>query len=182
MRDIKNGSAAVRYTVAYFDNEDDLVECVVDVRRRGLEIYDVFTPFPVHGLDLAVGQRPTRLTWVIFLGGLIGLLTAVSFQMYTIDFDWNLNVGGKPFAAYPLFVPVSFELTVLFSGLTAVGSFFVARGLWPFSRKKTLPRVTDDRFALVIRQKDAAFDNSETVRLLKSFDPVEVVEGGNDLV
>ncbi len=181
MRATRKNKGIVRYTVAYFDNEDDLVDCILEVRKQGAEIYDVFTPYPVHGLDLATGERPTKLTWVIFAGGVLGLLTAIGMQMYVFDYDWPVNLAGKPFAGYPLFVPISFELTVLFSGLTAVFAFFANRRLYPFSKRTALPGVTDNRFALVVEQSNAAFDYTDTLKILRSFDPLEIVEGA-DLV
>ena len=114
MRNTKN--KLIRYTAAYFTNEDDLKASAAEARLRGFEIYDVFSPFPIHGMDEAVGLKPSRITWAAFAGGAVGLLTAVVLQIWTSAYDWALNIGGKPFSTPLLFVPVTFELTVLFCG------------------------------------------------------------------
>src|SRR5215472_4387350 len=147
----------VRYTAAYFENEDDLVAGATEARGAGFEIHDAYTPFAVHGLDRAVGLPPSRLTWIAFLAGAVGLVFALTLQVWTSAYDWPLNVGGKPFNSFPLFIPVAFELTVLFSGLIAIGVLFARNRLWLFSKKLIFDRVTDDRFVMVLRQADASF-------------------------
>ena len=104
-------SKNVRYTAVFFYNEDDLKGIAAEARLRGFEVHDVFTPFPVHGMDAAVGLKPSRLTWIGFAAGAFGLAFALILQIWTSAYDWALNVGGKPFNSFPLFIPVGFELT-----------------------------------------------------------------------
>src|SRR5215470_9743500 len=150
----------VRYMAAFFKREEELLEAVLDARRSGFEIHDVFTPFPVHGLDQAAGLSRSHLTWVAFIAGAAGLMFGLGLQVWTSAYDWPLNVGGKPFNSFPLFIPVTFELTVLFSGLIAIGVLLVRNRLWLFSRRLVFERVTDDRFVMVLKQRDASFDVS----------------------
>lgn len=132
-----------------------------EARLRGFEIQDVFTPYPIHGMDRAVGLKRSRLGWIAFVAGALGLISAILLQVWTSAYDWPLNVGGKPFNSFPLFVPVMFELTVLFSGLISIGVLFMMNRLWIMSKKKIFEGVTDDRFILVLKQEDASFDTEK---------------------
>jgi hypothetical protein len=169
----------LRYTAAYFENEDDLVAGAAAARRAGFEIHDAYTPLPVHGLDRAVALRPSRLTWIAFVAGAVGLVFALTLQVWTSAYDWPLNVGGKPFNSFPLFIPVAFELTVLFSGLIAIGVLFARNRMWLFSKRRVFERVTDDRFVLVLKQSDASFDIEKAVTLFARFHAINVIEGDN---
>jgi hypothetical protein len=177
MRVIEPSGNIVRYTAAFFDNEKDLLSGATEARLRGFEIQDVYTPYPIHGMDKAVGLRPSRLTWITFAAGAFGLAFALVLQVWTSAYDWPLNVGGKPFNSFPLFIPVAFELTVLFSGLISIGVLFMRNRLWLFSKKKIFERVTDDRFVLVLKQSDASFDADKARSLFKKHNAVEVIEG-----
>ena len=151
---------ANEFLVATFDGQEALLEAVTNVRAHGFRIYDVYTPFPVHGLDEAMGLRRSRLPWVCFLAGAIGATLALGFQLWTSVVSWPLNVGGKPFASYPAFVPVTFELTVLSGALGSAAAFLFRSRLFP-GRRAEAPAcvplaVTDDRFALVVADGDAA--------------------------
>ncbi len=172
-----NIESAKRFTAAFFETEGDLIAGAAEARLAGFEVYDVYTPFPVHGMDRAVALPPSRLTWIAFLAGALGLVFGLTLQVWTSAYDWPLNVGGKPFNSFPLFIPVTFELTVLFSGLIAIGVLFARNRLWLFSKRRVFERVTDDRFVLVLRQSDASFDMDKAVRLFSSHNAVNVVEG-----
>jgi hypothetical protein len=102
-----------------------------------------------------MGLRRSRLTWVCFLAGLTGGSSALAFQVWTSAVSWPLNIGGKPFASYPAFVPVTFELTVLSAALVSAAAFLFRSRLFPGRRSAPLPRVTDDRFALVTADSHA---------------------------
>lgn len=177
MRNSTDDSAkVVRYTAAFFEDEDDLVAGAAAARHAGFEVYDAYTPFPVHGLDEAVALRRSRLTWIAFAAGAVGLILALTLQIWTSAYDWPLNVGGKPFNSFPLFIPVAFELTVLFSGLFAIGVLFARNRMWLFSKRRVFEHVTDDRFVLVLRQSDASFDMEKAVGLLTHYRATSVVE------
>ena len=118
------------------------------LRGAGVRVHDVYAPYPVHGLDDAMGIRRTRLPFVTLLAGLLGLCFALTFQYYTAVFDWPLDVGGKPENSTLAFVPVCFELTVLIGGLGTVGAFLLRARLYPGKRER-LPvlGVTNNVFA-----------------------------------
>lgn len=177
MRSSTDDSArVVRYTAAFFEDEDDLVAGATAARRAGFEIYDAYTPFPVHGLDQAVALRRSRLTWIAFAAGAVGLILALTLQIWTSAYDWPLNVGGKPFNSFPLFIPVAFELTVLFSGLFAIAVLFARHRMWLFSKRRVFERVTDNSFVLVLQQSDASFDMEKAVNLFTRYRAIDVIE------
>jgi Protein of unknown function (DUF3341) len=140
--------------VAYFDDERRLLDGARAARAAGFEISDAFVPYAVHGLDEAMGLRRSRLPLVCFAAGLTGGALALSFELWTSASSWALNVGGKPFASVPAFIPVTFELTVLSAALASAGAFFFRSRLFPGKKGAALPRVTDDRFALVLERDD----------------------------
>ena len=167
----------MRYTAAFFDSEDDLVAGAAAARHAGFEVHDAYTPFPVHGLDQAVGLGRSRLTWIAFAAGAVGLTLAMTLQIWTSAYDWPLNVGGKPFNSFPLFIPVAFELTVFFSGLIAIAVLFARNRMWMFSKRRVFERVSDDRFVLVLRQSDASFDIEKAVNIFTRYNAIDVIEG-----
>jgi hypothetical protein len=142
--------------VATFADEGALLAAVRATRAAGVAIDDAFTPYAVHGLDEAMGLRRSRLTWVCFLAGLSGASLAIGFQLWSSAVSWPLNVGGKPFASIPAFIPVTFELTVLSAALVSAATFLFRSRLFPGRRAAPLPRVTDDRFALVVADGETA--------------------------
>jgi hypothetical protein len=166
-----------RVLIGIFDNEDAILDVTDAARRRGLKIVDVFAPYAVHGLDKAMGLERSKLPWVCFLLGLSGAGFKVWFEYWTTATDWPLNVGGKPWNSLPAFVPITFEVMVLFAGISTVLAFFGMSRLWP-GRKPALldPRVTNDRFALVLEENDAAFDVDEITGFLREHDALRVEE------
>jgi hypothetical protein len=138
--------------VAFFDDEQRLLDGARAARAAGLEIRDAFVPYAVHGLDEAMGLRRSRLPLVCFGAGVTGGALALSFELWTSASSWALNVGGKPFASVPAFIPVTFELTVLSAALASAAAFFFRSRLFPGNKASALPRVTDDRFALVLER------------------------------
>lgn len=177
MHGTRENAKAVRFTAAFFAREEDLLAGATEARLAGFEIYDSYTPFPVHGLDRAVGLPASRMTWIAFFAGALGLVFGLTLQVWTSAYDWPLNVGGKPFNSFPLFIPVTFELTVLFSGVIAIAVLFARHRMWLFSKKRIFDRVTDDRFVLVLKQSDASFDIDKAVKLFARHNAINVVEG-----
>ncbi len=166
-----------RLLAATFEHEDDILGATRAVRRQGLKIVDVYAPYAVHGLDQAMGLSPSRLPWVCFLLGLFGAGVKVWFEYWASGTDWPINVGGKPWNSLPAFVPLTFEIMVLFAGVSTVIAFFAVSRLLP-GRKAVLaaPRVTDDRFALILEQTGGDFDLAKVQQLLRNFHAVEIEE------
>jgi len=161
----------MKSVVGYFDDEFALLHATEEARKAGLIIVDAFTPYAVHGLDKAMGLRRSRLTFVCFAAAMTGATFALSLQIYTSSVAWPINVGGKPFISWPAFIPVAFELTVLFAALISAFTFFGRSKLFPGKRQVALPRVTDDRFALVLQS-----DGDAAGALLRAAHAVDVEE------
>src|SRR5664279_5025931 len=140
-----------KFVVGCFEDENVLFPAVKNVRKAGYKIHDVYTPFPIHGLDHAMGLRETSLHTAGFIYGITGTATAVSGISYALIYDWPLNFGGKPHFALPAWIPVIFELTVLFASVGMVLTFCYLCQMAPFVRKHHFSlRSTDDRFVMVI--------------------------------
>ncbi|MBT4866450.1 MAG: DUF3341 domain-containing protein [Planctomycetaceae bacterium] len=166
-----------RVLLATFEHEDDLLAAVAAIRRKGLQIADAYTPYAVHGLDRAMGLRPSRLPWVCFICGMAGALGMLWFEYWTAAIAWPIDVGGKPWNSLPSDVPVAFEAAVLLAGFGSVFALLGVSRLFPGKRPRIVgPRVTDDQFVLVINETDAAFDADEVTRLLQGFDVVSTEE------
>ncbi len=170
-------NANQRFLMGVFEREEDVLAATNEARLRGLEIADVYTPYAIHGLDAAMGLRPSRLPWVCFALGLAGASFKVWFEFWTSASDWAINVGGKPWNSLPAFVPVTFEVMVLFAAVSTVAAFLVGRGLLPGKRPKLAsPGVTDNQFALVIEETNAAFDIDEVSEMLREFGVTHIEE------
>lgn len=166
-----------RILQASFEHEDDLLAAVTAARGRGWRILDAYTPYAVHGLDTALGMRPSRLPWVCLIGGLLGAAGMLWFEHWTMSVDWPVNVGGKPWNSLPSDVPVAFEAAVLLAGFGSVFALFAVSRLFPGKRSTVPdPRVTDDRFVLRIVQSDAGFDVPTAMQALRLQHAVEVRE------
>jgi len=170
------------YLIATYAEPGSLTAAVRTLRAHGFKIYDVYTPCPVHGLDEAMGVRRSRLGYVTFAAGALGLLSAIAFQFYAAVFDWTLNVGGKPDNSTLAFVPITFEITVLSAGVATAVAFLLRSGLFPGARAKLAgPRVTDDEFAIALRWRSSVFDAGEAHRLLHEAGAIDVRQTMVDL-
>lgn len=143
--------ALKKFIVGCFDDEKVLFPAVDKVRKAGYKFHDIYTPFPVHGLDKAMGLRDTSLHTAGFLYGLIGTTTAVTFMTWVFTKDWPINIGGKPNFALPAWIPITFEMTVLFAAVGMVFTFCYISQLAPgVKRHHFHARATDDLFVMVI--------------------------------
>ena len=140
-----------KFVVGCFDEENVLFSAVKNVRKSGYKIHDVYTPFPIHGLDKTMGLRDTSLHTAGFIYAITGTATALSFISWVFTSDWPLNIGGKPHFALPAWIPIIFELTVLFAAVGMVITFCYLCQLAPFVKKHHFHlRATDDLFVMVI--------------------------------
>jgi hypothetical protein len=156
------------FLVATFSDERPLVDAVRTLRAHGFRIWDVYTPYPVHGLAAALGLRRSRLPWIAAVAGALGLVGALGFQLYAAGVDWPVNVGGKPDLSLLPFVPVTFEITVLAAGVATVAGLLVRCRLLPGLAVRIAEEgTTDARFAVVLRRRDGGFDAGMARRLLE---------------
>jgi hypothetical protein len=140
---------------AFYTDDDVLMQAVKDTRKAHYHIGEVYTPFPVHGLDKAMGLAPTRLAITSFLYGTVGLAISIVMMNYIMIEDWPMDIGGKPSFSYiqnmPAFVPIMFELTVFFAAHLMVITFYLRSKLWPFKKAENPDvRTTDDHFLMEI--------------------------------
>ncbi len=145
-----------------YDDERDLLSAIKTAKSQHLEIMDVFTPFPVHGLDPILGLKESRLHIVGFIFGLIGTITAFGFMTWALSSDWPIIYGGKPYWPVPSFIPVTFELTVLFASIGMVVTFYTVCGMGPGVSNPTLhDRITDDKFCVAFELEEEEEDREK---------------------
>ena len=137
--------------IAEFDNPGDLIAAARRAREAGYRKLDAYTPYPIHELTEALALPRTRLPIIVFAGGALGFAAALGMQWFAAAVHYPLNIGGRPLASWPSFVPITFELTVLFAAFAAVPRFVLA---------------SRDRFFLCIEAKDPLFDVEKTSRFL----------------
>jgi len=168
---------------AFFDHPADIMAAAEKARDKGFKNWDVYTPFPVHGMDEAMGIGRSFMPYITFALALTGLTFALTLQFGTLIFDWPIIIGGKPTdfsgtigGGWPSFAPISFELTVLFAGIGSALVMFAINGL-PNLKPRLLDwRLTRDRFALWVSANDEQYDHDKTLEFLESLEPVEVRE------
>ena len=144
-----------KYIHAVYDDDDTLLNAVKTLRENKCGIDEVYTPFPVHGLDKVMGINETRIAIMSFIYGCVGLSIAVIMINFIMIEDWPQNIGGKPSFSFlenmPAFVPVMFEMTVFFAAHLMVITFYLRSKLWPFKEAENPnPLTTDDKFLVEV--------------------------------
>lgn len=160
--------------VGLFTDPEQLKVAARQVRDMRIQKFDAFTPFPVHGIEEAMGLKRSWLPFVTFGAGLTGCITGLAFQIWTSAIDWPLNVGGKPYVSLPAFIPITFELTVLFAGLATAGALFIACGLPKIDPPIIDTGLTNDKFALFVSSDDPGYRETEFRDLLTKAGAYEV--------
>ncbi|MFZ1703703.1 MAG: DUF3341 domain-containing protein [Saprospiraceae bacterium] len=156
-----------------YNDEEDLIKAVKEAKASHLDIYDVFTPFPVHGLDPILELEESRLHVAGFIYGAIGTLTAFLGMTWIFTKDWPNVFGGKPYWSVPAFIPITFEMTVLFSAIGMTVTFYIINGLGPGVVNKHLDdRITDDKFCLAFDK--AVVGEEKAISLLKQTGAAEI--------
>jgi len=166
------------YLVGIFEDEDVIIDAVKSVRQKGIKIHEVFTPYPIHGLDTALGYKESRLPIAAFMFGLTGTTLALTMMFYMMGYDWPMIIGGKNFTSLPPFIPVTFELTVLLAALGMVGTFLVVSDLKPYKKPRLFDiRTTDNKLVMAIDlAKNTAFSKDQLASFLKETGAEEVNE------
>ncbi|QJW91860.1 DUF3341 domain-containing protein [Spirosoma taeanense] len=164
-----------KFLVGIYDDDDVVLKAVRDVKKAGVRIHEVYSPFPIHGLDVALGHPRTRLGIAAFLFGLTGTTLALLLTAYTESFDWPMIVGGKDSYSPIIYVPIFFELTVLICALGMVGTFLVSNGLGPTVKPLMYDlRTTDNKFAMAIDMSKNNLAEGDIERILKNSGAAEV--------
>jgi hypothetical protein len=160
--------------VAIFKRPDQLIRAAKKIRENKITKFDCFTPYPIHGLDHAMGLKRSWIPWVAFVMGLVGCIAGFGMQYWMSVVDWPLNVGGKPLNSWPAFIPITFEVTVLFAGVaTVVALFFVCR-IPKIDPVIFDERITNDKFALFVSQDDKQYEAGVLETLFQELGAEEV--------
>ncbi|BDC99802.1 DUF3341 domain-containing protein [Persicobacter psychrovividus] len=175
-------SAPKNYLIGIYDDEDVLLHGVKKVRDNNVKIYEVFTPFPVHGLEHALGYERSRLPIAAFLFGGLGTTLALLMMTYMMGIDWPMIIGGKDHIAFPDFIPVTFELTVLLAAFGMVGTFFVMVGLKPYATAEVYDvRQTDDKHVMIVDLDKNKMDEEVLRQIIKDSGASEVNDSNRGL-
>ncbi len=166
--------------LAEFDTTTEIVVAAEKVRDAGFTETDAFSPFPIHEMDEALGIKRSILPYVVFAGGIAGLILGLGLQYYTHVIDYPIIVGGRPHFSLPAFVPPAYEMTILLAGFAAVFGMLFMNGLpKPYHPVFNVPRfnlATREKFFLLIKADDPKYDYEETKAFLESLDPQEVFD------
>jgi hypothetical protein len=166
--------------MAEFATAEQLLEAAHHTHDAGYRRIDAFAPFPIEGLAHAVGFQRTRLPLVVLLAGILGGCSGFGLQYYAAAVSYPINVGGRPFNSWPMFIPVTFELTILFAALAAVFGMLAMNGLptpyHPVFNVRRFALASRDRFFLCIKARDPMFDPELTRKFMMTLNPREVVD------
>jgi hypothetical protein len=164
-----------KFLVGIYDDDDVVLSAVKEVKGAGVRIQEVYSPFPIHGLDVALGHPRSRLGIAAFLFGLSGTLTALALTYYTEGFDWPMIVGGKDSYSPVIYIPIIFELTVLFCALGMVGTFLLSNGMGPTVKPLMYDlRTTDNKFAMAIDLSKNNIGEGDIEQILRKSGAAEV--------
>ncbi len=156
-----------KFLVGVFNDDEILLNAVKNIRKHGIIIHDVYTPFAIHGLDEALGLEDSRLHTAGFLFGMTGTATAVTLMSWITSHNFMTNYGGKPFWAIPAFVPITFEVTVLFAAVGMTLTFLIKSNLLPGVKPRIMDhRVTDDKFIISFDMANHSNDEVEKIKSL----------------
>ncbi|MCU0448812.1 MAG: DUF3341 domain-containing protein [Bernardetiaceae bacterium] len=156
------------FLVGIFGDQDDLLHGVEHIRHAGVKIHEAYTPFPVHGLEHALGYTRSWMPRAAFVFGFLGICSAITMQTWMMGIDWPMIIGGKSYVAVPDFVPVSFEMTVLFAAFGMVGTFLVTNDLKPYGVPRIFDiRSTDDKHVVAIDLANNTLSEEQIAQVLK---------------
>lgn len=154
-------------------DEHKVVKACAKVHALGFTKFDAITPYPVHGMEEACGIKRSPIPYVTFAAGITGLLSGLWFTWWTSAVNWPVNVGGKPFFSLPAFIPIIFELTILFAALSSVGALFYLCKLPQVDPPVIDPDLTSHKFAIFVPQNDTGYDEARLEQLFKEMGATE---------
>ena len=166
--------------MAEFPDAESLLAAVRRVRDAGYTKFDAFSPFPIHGMPEAIGFKDRSVAPIVLAGGVTGLVVGYGLQYWTSVIAYPINIGGRPYHSWPMFVPPAFETTILFASIAALVGMLALNGLpMPYHPVFNAPRfslASQESFFLVVEADDPKFEADGTRRMLDSLHPREVVE------
>lgn len=157
-----------------FSDDDKILEAAEKMRLAGYKKFDAITPFPVHGMEDAIGVRRSNIPYVTFVAGVTGGSLGLTMEWWMSAVSWPINVGGKPFFSIPAFIPVTFELTILFAALSSVAAMFILNGL-PKVNPPIIDRdLTSHKFALWVPDTEEGYSVEKVEAFLKQLGAEEI--------
>lgn len=180
MQAMKERDTRLYGLLAEFDSPDELLEATEKAYQAGYRKMDGYTPFPIEGLPEALGFGRPKLPMVVLIGGIVGALIGFFMQYYASVIDYPINVGGRPLNSWPAFIPITFELTILFAAFAAILGMFALNGLpmpyHPVFNVERFEQASRDHFFLCIESRDAKFDLHSTRQFMESLEPKSIFE------
>ena len=178
LKKLKGNMGSTKTFHALYNDDDVLLSAVKKIKKKHYDIEEIYTPFPVHGLDKVMGLEPTRIAIAAFIYGCIGIAVATLMMNYSMIVDWPQNIGGKPSFSYlenmPAFVPIMFEMTVFHAAHLMVITFYVRSRMWPLKKAENPDPITTDDHFLVEVSTDKPM--AALKKLLKESGAVEINE------
>lgn len=159
---------------AIFNDEHKTIVAAKKVREAGFTLFDAITPYPVHGMEEACGIKRSWIPYVTFTAGTAGLLAGLGLTYYTSVIDWPVNIGGKPLFSLPAFIPVIFELVVLFAALSSVGALFYAARMPKVDPPVIDPDLSSHKFAIFIPENDTGYSPDRVEKLFRDLGADEI--------
>ncbi|MBY0316649.1 MAG: DUF3341 domain-containing protein [Bdellovibrionales bacterium] len=153
--------------VGFWSDDHECVEAAHKMRQAGYKHFDAITPFPVHGMEEAVGIKRSMIPWVTFVAGITGGSLGLLMQWWMSAVSWPINVGGKPYFSLPAFIPITFELTILFAALSSVGAMFILNKLPQVDPPIIHPDLTCSKFALWVPETEPGYNPEKVESFLK---------------
>lgn len=167
----KNGIGGI---AGIFTEEHTAIKAAAKTRESGFTKFDAITPYPVHGMEEACGIKRSWIPYVTMVMGTVGLLAGLLLTWWTSAVDWPINVGGKPNFSLPAFIPILFELTILFAALSSVAALFYATKMPRIDPPTIDPDLTSHKFAIFIPQNDTGYDEAKIERLFRDLGASDV--------
>ena len=157
-----------------WEEEHLVLKAAAKTRDSGSKKFEVISAYPVHGMEEACGIKRSWIPYVTMVAGTVGLLSGLALTWWTSAVDWALNVGGKPFFSLPAFIPIMFELTILFAALCSVGALFYVTNMPSIDPPSIDPDLTSHKFAIFIPTHDVGYDEAKIEKMFKEHGAVEV--------
>lgn len=157
--------------LAEFKNPKELVDAAGAVRKSGYKHFDTYAPFPIHGMEKAMGLKNSPLGWIVLAGGLFGMIGALTLMIWVMGYEYPINISGKPFINIPIYVPITFELTVLLSAFAATFGMIFLNNLPrfhnPLFNVERFDKASDDGFFVCIEASDDLFSEEKVTKLFR---------------
>ncbi len=168
------GQKTIGGIAGIFTEEHQVLAAARKMREMGLTKFDAISPYPIHGMEEACDIKRSWIPWVTFIAGLTGLSFGLWFTWWTSAVNWAINVGGKPFFSLPAFIPICFELTILFAALSSVGALFYATGIPRIDPPVIDPALSSHKFAIFVPTNDTGYNEGQLEKAFRDLGVSEV--------